>query len=194
MKMIANLIKVGNVIKYKDKTLQVMNTNTIKPGKGGAFIQLEMRDLKSGSKVNERLRTSENVEKLNVNEVSVTFLFSENNMITVMNNENYEQITLNEELLNGNKNFLEDGIQLFLDIIAEEIVGIRLPKTITVEVREADAVVKGQTASSSFKNAITTKDIKILVPAHIKEGDKIVINTESLEYLSLIHISEPTRP
>lgn len=104
-------------------------------------------------------------------------------MITVMNNENYEQITLNEELLNGNKNFLEDGVQLFLDIIAEEIVGIRLPKTMTVEVREADAVVKGQTASSSFKNAITTKDIKILVPAHIKEGDKIVINTESLEYL-----------
>ncbi len=104
-------------------------------------------------------------------------------MITVMNNENYEQITLNEELLNGNKNFLEDGVQIFLDIIAEEIVGIRLPKTITVEVREADAVVKGQTASSSFKNATTTKDIKILVPAHIKEGDKIVINTESLEYL-----------
>ena len=152
MKMIANLIKVGNVIKYKDKTLQVMNTNTIKPGKGGAFIQLEMRDLKSGSKVNERLRTSENVEKLNVNEVSVTFLFSENNMITVMNNERKKR-------------------------------KIRLPKTITVEVREADAVVKGQTASSSFKNAITTKDIKILVPAHIKEGDKIVINTESLEYL-----------
>ena len=74
MKMIANLIKVGNVIKYKDKTFQVMSTNTIKPGKGGAFIQLEMRDLNSGSKVNERLRTSENIEKLNVNEVNVTYL------------------------------------------------------------------------------------------------------------------------
>ena len=85
MKMIANLIKVGNVIKYKDKVFQVMNTNTIKPGKGGAFIQLEMRDLKSGSKVNERLRTSESIEKLNVNEINVTYLFSENNMITVMN-------------------------------------------------------------------------------------------------------------
>ena len=80
MKMIANLIKVGNVIKYKDKTFQILGTNTIKPGKGGAFIQLEMRDLKSGSKVNERLRTSENIEKLNVNEISVTYLFSENNM------------------------------------------------------------------------------------------------------------------
>jgi len=183
MKMIANLIKVGNVIKYNDKTLQVMNTKIIKPGKGGAFIQLEMRDLKSGSKVNERLRTSENVEKLNVNEVNVTYLYAENNMITVMNNENYEQIILNEELFNGNRKFLEDGVQLYLDIIAEEVVGIRLPKTIIVEVREADAVVKGQTASSSFKNATTTKDIKILVPAHIKEGDKIVINSESLEYL-----------
>ena len=160
-----------------------MNTNIIKPGKGGAFIQLEMRDLKSGSKVNERLRTSENVEKLNVNEVNVTYLYAENNMITVMNNENYEQIILNEELFNGNRKFLEDGIQLYLDVIAEEVVGIRLPKTIIVEVKQADAVVKGQTRSSSFKNATTTKDIKILVPAHIKEGDKIVINSESLEYL-----------
>ena len=89
-----------------------------------------MRDLKGGSKANERLRTSENVEKLNVNEVSVTFLFSENNMITVMNNENYEQIIWNEELLNGNKNFLEDGVQLFLDIIAEELLN-ETSKTIT---------------------------------------------------------------
>ena len=79
--------------------------------KGGAFIQLEMRDLKSGSKVNERLRTSENIEKLNVNEISVTYLFSENNMITVMNNENYEQLTLNDNLLNGNNDFLEDGLR-----------------------------------------------------------------------------------
>ena len=183
MKMIANLIKVGNVIKYRDRVFQVMGTNTIKPGKGGAFIQLEMRDLKSGSKVNERLRTSENIEKLNVNEVNVTYLFSEDNMITVMNNENYEQLTLSDNLLGGNKNFLEDGLQLYLDIIAEEIVGIRLPKTVTVEIKQADAVVKGQTASSSFKNAITTKNIKVLVPQHIKEGDKIIINTENLEYL-----------
>ena len=100
-----------------------------------------------------------------------------------MNNENYEQVTLDDKLLNGNKNFLEDGIQLCLDIIGEEIVGIKLPKSTTVEIKEADAVVKGQTASSSFKNAITTNNIKILVPQHIKEGDKIVINTENLEYL-----------
>ena len=183
MKMIANLVKVGNVIKYKDRVFQVMNTNTIKPGKGGAFIQLEMRDLNSGAKVNERLRTSENIEKLNVNEIDVTFIFSENNMITVMNNENYEQITLNDSLFTGNKELLEDGAKLYLDLIADEIVGIRLPKTVIVEIKEADAVVKGQTASSSFKNASTTNNLKLLVPQHIKEGDKILINAENLQYL-----------
>ena len=89
---------------------------------------------------------------------------------------------MNDDLFNGNKNFLEDGIQL-LDTIADEIVGIRLPKSITGVIKEADAVVKGQTASSSFKNAVTTKGIKVLVPAHIKEGDKIIINSENLEYI-----------
>tara|TARA_B100000029_G_scaffold478404_1_gene524438 strand:+ start:193 stop:759 length:567 start_codon:yes stop_codon:yes gene_type:complete len=183
MKIIANLIKVGNVIKFKDKLLQVLNTNTIKPGKGGAYIQLEMRDLKNGSKLNERLRTSENVEKVSVNEKIVTYLFLANNLITVMDNSTYEQITIDENLLRADKNFLEDGMQLFLDIIDGEIASIRYPKSLKVEIKTADAVVKGQTASSSFKNAITTKDIKILVPQHIKEGDKIVINSESLEYI-----------
>ncbi len=183
MKMIANLIKVGNVIKYKEKVFQVLNTNTIKPGKGGAYIQVEMRDIKSGSKTNERFRTSENVEKLPTTELQTTYLFRENNLITVMNNKNFEQISLDENLLVGSKDFLIDGIQLTLEIIGEETVNIKLPKSITVQIKSADAVVKGQTASSSFKNATTTNDIKILVPAHIKEGDKIVINTENFEYI-----------
>ena len=183
MKMIANLIKVGNVIKYKEKVFQVLNTNTIKPGKGGAFIQVEMRDLNSGAKINERFRTSENVEKLSVTEKQVTYLFTENNLITVMNNDDFEQISLNHELLVGNKDFLTDGIQLTIDMIDGSIVGIKLPKSIVVEIQNADAVVKGQTASSSFKNAITTNNIKILVPQHIKEGDKVIINTENSEYV-----------
>ena len=115
MKIIANLVKVGNVIKFKDKLLQVLNTNTIKPGKGGAYIQLEMRDLKNGSKLNERLRTSENVEKVIVSEKVVTYLYLQNNLVTVMDNSSYEQISVNESLLVGEKNLLEDGIQLVLD-------------------------------------------------------------------------------
>ena len=177
MKINANLIRVGNVLKYNEKLLQVLNTNIIKPGKGGAYIQVEMRDIKSGAKVNERFRTSENIEKLSVNEMLVTFLFVDDNFITVMNNENFEQSSLDKTLLSGNKDFLSDGIQLTIEIIGDEIVNIKLPKSIVVEVKTADAVVKGQTASSSFKNATTTNDIKILVPPHIKEGDKILINT-----------------
>ena len=183
MKIIANLIKVGNVLEHKGKKFHVLNTNTIKPGKGGAYIQVEMRDIKNGAKVNERFRTSENIEKLSVNEMSVTFLFINDNFITIMNNENFEQSSLDKSLLSGNEDFLTDGMQLIVDIIGEEIVNIKLPKSITVEVKTADAVVKGQTASSSFKNATTTKNIKILVPPHIKEGDKIIINTDNYEYL-----------
>ncbi len=183
MKIIANLVKVGNVIKFKDKLLQVLNTNTIKPGKGGAYIQLEMRDLKNGSKLNERLRTSENVEKVIVSEKVVTYLYLQNNLVTVMDNSSYEQISVNESLLVGEKNLLEDGIQLVLDIIDGDIASIKFPKSLKVEIKSADAVVKGQTASSSFKTAVTTKDIKILVPQHIKEGDKIMINSENLEYI-----------
>ena len=183
MKIIANLLKVGNVIKFKGKLLQILNTNTIKPGKGGAFIQLEMRDLKSGSKINERLRTSENIEKANTSEIKVTFLFLENNQLTVMNNTNYEQTQINKNLLTGDINLLEDGIQLFLDLIDDEIVNIRFPKSLIVKIKDADAVVKGQTASSSFKNATTTNNIKILVPPHINEGDSVVINSENLEYI-----------
>ena len=183
MKIIANLIKVGNVLEHKGKKFNVLSTNTIKPGKGGAYIQVEMRDIKSGAKVNERFRTSENIEKLSVNEMLVTFLFVDDNFITVMNNENFEQSSLDKTLLSGNKDFLSDGIQLTVEIIGDEIVNIKLPKSIKVEVKTADAVVKGQTASSSFKNATTTNDIKILVPPHIKEGDKIIINTDNYEYL-----------
>ena len=108
---------------------------------------------------------------------------SKNNVAHLMNNENFEQSSLDKSLLSGNKDFLSDGIQLTVDIIGDEIVNIKLPKSIMVEVKTADAVVKGQTASSSFKNAITTNDIKILVPPHIKEGDKIIINTDNYEYL-----------
>ena len=106
MKIIANLIKVGNVLEHKGRKFHVLNTNTIKPGKGGAYIQVEMRDIKSGAKVNERFRTSENIEKLSVNEMLVTFLFVDDNFITVMNNENFEQSSLDKTLLSGNKDFL----------------------------------------------------------------------------------------
>ena len=183
MKIIANLIKVGNILEYKGKKFNVLNTNTIKPGKGGAYIQVEMRDIKSGAKVNERFRTSENIEKLSVNETLVTFLFIDDNFITVMNNENFEQSSLDKSLLSGNKDFLSDGIQLTVEIIGEEIVNIKLPKSITVEVKTADAVVKGQTASSSYKPAKLKNGLNIMVPPFVEVGNKIILDTRNLEYV-----------
>tara|TARA_B100000686_G_scaffold280402_1_gene301525 strand:- start:335 stop:904 length:570 start_codon:yes stop_codon:yes gene_type:complete len=184
MKINANLLKVGNVLKHEEKLLQVLNTSIIKPGKGGAYIQVEMRDLKSGSKINERWRTSDTIEKVAIDEITVTYLFSDNNLITVMNNESFDQLTIDKSLIGKKNELLEDGMKLNLELVDNEIISLKFPKNIKVEIKSADAVVKGQTASSSsFKNALTTKNIKILVPQHIKDGDKIIINSDNLEYV-----------
>ena len=180
MKINANLIKVGNVLNHKDRMMEVLNTSVIKPGKGGAYIQVEM---KSGTKFNERWRTSDSVEKVSVNEVDVTFLYLENDSFTVMNNQNFEQMTYSSKLISGKEKLLEDGMNITLEMVNDEISTVKFPKNIKVEIKTADAVVKGQTASSSYKNALTTNELNILVPPHIKEGDKVMINSETLNYV-----------
>jgi len=183
MKIIANLLRNGNVIRYQNKILQILNTNTIKPGKGGAFVQLEMRDLENGTKLNERLRSSENVEKLVTEELNCTFLYSKDNLITLMNNKTYEQFEVPLSLISDKRKLLEDGIQLVSEIVDGEIINIRFPKTLEVTIGNADPVVKGQTASTSYKNAETSNGIKLLVPPHIKQGDIIIINSENFDYV-----------
>ena len=183
MKVIANLLRNGNVIRYQNKILQILNTNTIKPGKGGAFVQLEMRDLENGTKLNERLRTSENVEKLLTEELNCTFLFLKDNSITLMNNKTYEQFEVPVSLISDKTKLLEDGIQLVSEIVDGKIINIRFPKTLEVTIAYADPVVKGQTASTSYKNAETSNGIKLLVPPHIKQGDIIIINSENFDYV-----------
>ena len=183
MKIIANLLRNGNIIKHQDKMYQVIKTSTIKPGKGGAYIQVEMRDIVNGLKTNERWRTSENVEKLNTEEVEATFLFINQDKITLMQNDTYEQIEIDASILKNKVNLLEDGMQIKVDVVDEKIINVNLPKTIEVEIDYADAVVKGQTASTSYKTASTKKGLKISVPPHIKQGDKIIIHSENLEYI-----------
>ncbi len=183
MKMNANLLKNGNVIRHQNKIYQIIGTNIIKPGKGGAYIQVEMRDLITNLKTNERWRTSDDVEKLITEEVKCVYLFSNNNKVTLMNNESYEQFEIDDELIKKKLILLEDGMHLTVEKVDGEIISIRFPKSIEVEIEYADGVVKGQTASSSFKNATTNKGLKILVPPHIKQGDKVLINSENFEYL-----------
>lgn len=183
MKVNANLLNAGNVIKHKNKAYKVLNTNIIKPGKGGAYIQVEMRDLVSGLKTNERWRTSENIEKLTTEEVKTTFLFHDNEKITLMNNENYEQFELDIQIIKDKKLLLEDGMQLISEIVDGTIIEIKFPKSVEVKIDYADGVVKGQTASTSYKNATTTKGLKLLVPPHIKQNDKVMISSENFDYL-----------
>ena len=142
-----------------------------------------MRDVLSKTKTNERWRTSDTLEKVNTEEIETNYLFSDTEHITVMRKDDFEQIRISKSLLGENVNLLQDGIGITLEYIDGQVAGIKLPKSLEVIVESAEAVVKGQTASSSFKPAITNTGVKILVPPHIKQGDKVIINSENLEYV-----------
>jgi len=183
LKIIANLLRVGNIIKHHEKIFQILNTNTIKPGKGGAYIQVEMRNLVNGIKTNERWRTSDNIEKLNTEEIECTFLFKDSEMLTLMNKENFEQFQYEIKNLGNKASLLTDGMNLIADLIDDKIINIKFPKSVEILIKYADAVVKGQTASTSYKNAESDNGLRVLVPPHIKPGDRIIINSENFEYI-----------
>ena len=183
MKINANLIRVGNIIKHQGKMFIILNTSIIKPGKGGAFIQVEMRDIISKNKTNDRFRTSDSLEKLATEEVSSTFLFADDKNLTFMRDDDFEQLEIEKSTLENKFELLNDGMKVTLEYEDRKIINIKLPKTVEIKIQTADAVVKGQTASSSYKPAITDKGLKVLVPPHIKQGDKIIIQSENFEYV-----------
>ncbi|MGB0630780.1 MAG: elongation factor P [Alphaproteobacteria bacterium] len=183
MKIQANTIRPGNVIEHADKQWTVLKTEMLLPGKGNAFIQVEMRDVKSGNKTNERFRTSETVEKLMVEEKDATYLYADGDQITFMDSESYEQFTVDKESIGDPAAFLQDGMIVTAELIDGAIAGVRLPQHVTVEVIEADPVVKGQTASSSYKPSVVENDVRVMVPPHIEAGTRIVVNTEDASYV-----------
>lgn len=183
MKINANLIRVGNIIENNGKQWAVLKTAIVQPGKGGAFITVEMRDIRTGTKTNERWRTADTVEKCNVEEKDCTFLFAEGDTLTFMDQENFEQFPLPRETLGESAAFLQDGMQVAVDFIEGSPVSVTLPEKVVMEVTEADPVVKGQTASSSYKPAKLSNGVKILVPPFIEVGEKIVVNTSEVSYV-----------
>ena len=183
MKVNANLIRVGNIIKHQGKMFIVLNTSIIKPGKGGAFIQVEMRDIISKNKTNDRFRTSDSLEKLDTEEVSSTFLFSDEKNLTFMRDDDFEQLEIEKSTLENKFELLNDGMKVILEYVDGKIINVKLPKTVEIKIETADAVVKGQTASSSYKPAVTDKGLKVLVPPHIKQGDRIIIQSDNFEYV-----------
>ncbi len=183
MKIQANNIRPGIVIEYENRQWSVIKIQTTQPGKGGAYIQVEMKDLKTGNKTNARWRTQESVEKLITTEKNYQFLFSEDETYTFMDPDNYEQITLNENLIGEKKIYLKDGITVSVNSVNDLPIGITLPPNLSLEVIQTEPVVKGQTAASSNKPAILDNGIRIMVPPFIDQGNKIIVNTSDNTYV-----------
>ena len=183
MKVNGNTIKPGNVIEHKNGLWVATKTSHVKPGKGGAFAQIELKSLKDGSKLNERFRSSENVEKVILEETPYVFLYKENDSLIFMNNQTFEQISVNIDIIGDQAAFLQDGMNVIINIYNENPVSIIMPDNCIEEIVEADAVIKGQTVSSSFKPAILKNGVKVMVPGHIEVGTKIVVRPSDCTYV-----------
>ena len=183
MKVNGNTIKPGNVIEHKNGLWVAVKTSHVKPGKGGAFAQIELRNLKDGTKLNERFRSSENIERVILEEVSYVYLYKENNMLIFMNNKTFEQVNIKSNMIGDQSAFLQDGMNVIVNTYDDEVISVNMPESCVEEVIEADAVIKGQTVSSSFKPAILSNGVKIMVPGHIEVGTKVVVRPSDGTYV-----------
>ncbi len=183
MKVNANTIRPGNILDYEGKLWSVTKIHILQPGKGGAFIQIEMRDIESGNKTNTRFRTQETVEKVRVDSEEFQFLFAEGEQYTFMNNQTFDQIILEKDLIGYPSVFLQDGMKVSILLHEGKALGVELPASAKFEIVEADPVIKGQTVSSSYKPAKLENGEKILVPPHIEAGTRVVVSTSDGSYV-----------
>jgi elongation factor P len=184
MKINGNAIRPGNVIEHQNRLWRAIKIQHTQPGKGGAYLQVELKDLRSGSKLNERFRSSETVEQVRLEQKEFQYLFAESNMHTFMDSETYEQISLRADLIGEDRIvYLQDGMKVTIESFEGNPIGLNLPSQVTLEVVEADAVVKGQTAASSAKPALLDNGIRTTVPPHIETGTRVIINTEDGSYI-----------
>jgi elongation factor P len=183
MKINGNSIKPGNIIEHQGKLWRAVKTMHTQPGKGGAYLQVELKDIRTGTKLNERFRSSETVERVRLDEHEYQYLFSDGDDYTFMEQETYEQITVNAELIGEPAVFLQEGMVVTVSSYEGSMISVSLPETVIFEIVEADAVVKGQTASSSYKPAKLENGVRVMVPPHIGTGTRIVINTADATYV-----------
>ncbi|GBR02762.1 elongation factor P [Acetobacter oeni] len=183
MKQQANLIRAGQVIEHDGRRWTVLKQQIITPGKGGAFIQVEMRDLKTGNKTNERWRTADTVERLITEDKEYNYSYSDGDTLVLMDPETFEQFMIPVDLLGDQAPFLQDNMVLNLNLVEGDPVAVTLPPQVTLEIVEADPVVKGQTASSSYKPAILSNGVKTMVPPFIEAGERVVVRTDDASYV-----------
>jgi len=183
MKINAIELKPGNVLEHDNKLWLVLKRDIVQPGKGGAFAQIEIRDLRSGNKATERFRTQEAVERVRLDEHEMAFLFMEGDQATFMDNENYEQVTVPRGLIGDPADFLQDGMVCKVMMYEGTPLSVEIAPSVVMEVVEADPVVKGQTASSSYKPGKLENGRRVLIPPHIEAGTRIVVNTTDGSYV-----------
>ncbi|WP_299624420.1 elongation factor P [Pelagibius sp.] len=183
MKINGNAIRPGNVIEHKNRLWRAVKIQHTQPGKGGAYLQVELKDIRDGTKLNERFRASEDVERVRLDQKEFQYLFADDDMLTFMDNESYEQISLHKDMVGEPVVFLQDGMTVTIESYEGEAISVMLPDTVIMEIVEADAVVKGQTASSSYKPAVLENGSRVMVPPHIESGTRIVVNTADASYV-----------
>lgn len=185
MKIDGVSIRIGNVLQHKgDRLWVVTKTQHTQPGKGGAYMQVEMKDIRDGTKLNERFRSDEKVERVRLDQQEYQYLYSDEDLLHFMDQNTYEQISLNTSVMEEQQRaFLQDGMVVEIESYEGDPISVSLPAHVTCEIVEADAVVKGQTASSSYKPAVLDNGVKIMVPPFITSGTRVVVHTETGEYV-----------
>lgn len=183
MKINGNAIRPGNIIEHKNRLWVATKIQHTQPGKGGAYLQVELKDIRVGTKLNERFRSSETVERVRLDEKQFQFLFASGDDLTFMELETFEQITVNRDMVGEPAKYLTDGMLVTVSVYENEMIGVELPEHVTVTIRDADPVVKGQTASASYKPAILENGVRVMVPPHIDAGTRIVVSTADDTYV-----------
>jgi len=183
MKVNANTLRPGHVVDKEGKLFVVLKSQIITPGKGASVVQLEMRGIKDGVKVNERYRTQETVERAQLEDREYSFLYPDGENYVFMDIENYEQIHVGKEIVGEGADFLQDGMHVSIRTHEGLAVACELPQTVTMEIVEADPVVKAQTAASSYKPAKLSNGRRVMVPPHVGQGMRVVVNTATGEYM-----------
>ncbi|MCP5370007.1 MAG: elongation factor P [Rickettsiaceae bacterium] len=184
MKISANEIKNGTILEYEGQLWVVIkNPEHTKPGKGGAYVQVEMKNLRTNNKLNQRFSSSENVEKAFLESKKMQFLYIEGDKIVLMDQENFEQVSIDKEMLGEKVAFLTDGLELNVSFYNDMPLSITLPANLVVEIEYTDPIIKGATVTSSYKPAILTNGLKVMVPPYLSHGEKIVVKTDDLTFV-----------
>ncbi|MCQ0969096.1 elongation factor P (plasmid) [Paracoccus sp. TK19116] len=181
-KINGNEIRPGNVLEHDSGLWAAVKVNHVKPGKGGAFAQVELKNLRDGRKLNERFRSEDKVERVRLDQKDQQFLYETDGKLVFMDSETFEQTELDADLLGDRRPFLQDGMTATIEYYGDEALSVSIPQKVTCKVTETEPVVKGQTAANSYKPAILDNGVRIMIPPFVGEGEDIIVNTEVFEY------------